>query len=84
MILTLAFIIVPAFLVSLNHVSAYKPVLLLHGVLSTHEEMEILANYITSAHPGTVVHNNNYSVVREFMEFRYFNVDPVKWHSRED
>ena len=57
MILTLVFIIVPAFLVSVNHASAYKPVVLLHGVLSAHEEMEILADYITSAHPGTVVHN---------------------------
>ena len=57
MILTLALIIVPAFVISVNHVSAYKPVVLLHGILSAHEEMEILADYITSAHPGTVVHN---------------------------
>ena len=50
----LAFIIV---LISVNNVSGYKPVVLLHGVLSAHEEMEVLAGYITSAHPGTVVHN---------------------------
>lgn len=50
----LAFIIV---LISVNNVSGYKPVVLLHGILSAHEEMEVLAGYITSSHPGTVVHN---------------------------
>ena len=57
MILRIAFIIVPIFVISVNNVSSYKPVVLLHGVLSAHEEMEVLAGYITSAHPGTVVHN---------------------------
>ena len=57
MILRLAFIFVPAFMISVNNVSGYKPVVLLHGVLSAHEEMEVLAGYITSAHPGTVIHN---------------------------
>lgn len=54
MIMRLAFIIV---LISVNNVSGYKPVVLLHGILSAHEEMEVLAGYITSSHPGTVVHN---------------------------
>jgi len=53
--LRLTFAIV--FVISLNIVSSYKPVVLLHGILSAHEEMEVMANYITSAHPGTEIHN---------------------------
>ena len=37
--------------------SSYKPVILLHGILSAHEEMETLADYITTAHPGTEIYN---------------------------
>lgn len=52
--LILTFVIV--FLISVG-VSCYKPVVLLHGVLSDHENMEVLAGFITSAHPGTEIHN---------------------------
>ena len=51
----LALVIV--FVISANNVFSYKPVVLLHGILSAHEEMEELAGYITSAHPGTEIHN---------------------------
>ena len=55
MYLRLAFVIV--FVISANNVFGYKPVVLLHGILSAHEEMEELAGYITSAHPGTKIYN---------------------------
>ena len=53
----LRLVLIIVVVVSVKNVSGYKPVVLLHGVLSAHEEMEVLAGYITSAHPGTEIYN---------------------------
>ena len=55
--MTLKFYFVVSIVLFTRISSSYKPVVLLHGILSAHEEMEILANYITTAHPGTEIHN---------------------------
>ena len=58
MSMTLTFHFAILFVVLFTRVClSYKPVILLHGIFSAHEEMEIMANYITTAHPGTVIHN---------------------------
>ncbi|KAJ8920980.1 hypothetical protein NQ315_015775 [Exocentrus adspersus] len=41
----------------LQFVIAYKPVILLHGILTGFESMELIKNRIEQKHPGTIVYN---------------------------
>ncbi|KAH8306755.1 hypothetical protein KR044_012578, partial [Drosophila immigrans] len=43
--------------VNLIGINAYKPVVILHGVLSGAESMTLLVRHIEKLHPGTVVYN---------------------------
>lgn len=38
---------------------AYKPVVLLHGIMTGNESMSIIRNRIEELHPGTIIYNTN-------------------------
>ncbi|XP_060518205.1 lysosomal thioesterase PPT2 homolog isoform X2 [Cylas formicarius] len=45
------------FLTLLHIVLSYKPVILLHGILTGFESMELIKERIEKNHPGTIVYN---------------------------
>ena len=47
------------FMMLIGAVAPYRPVILMHGVLSSARGMDRLASFIKQAHPGTVVQNVN-------------------------
>jgi len=40
-------------------VAAYRPVIIMHGILGGYKHMEELAGFVREAHPGTEVYNVN-------------------------
>ena len=50
-------LILNVFLMLMGSVAAFRPVILMHGILSSAKHMEHLASFIKRAHPGTVVMN---------------------------
>ena len=56
--LTMAVLLVlTVFVMLMGSVAAFRPVILMHGILSSAKHMEHLASFIKWAHPGTVVMN---------------------------
>ena len=50
-------LVLTVFLMLMGSVAAFRPVILMHGILSSAKHMEHLASFIKRAHPGTVVMN---------------------------
>ncbi len=64
-------------------ICAYQPVVLMHGILNSARYMDKMAEFITSAHPGTEVLNVDLfnDLVRSYIVFEAFMVDPCRCQS---
>lgn len=50
-------LVLTIFVTLMGSVAPFRPVILMHGILSSAKSMEHLASFIKKAHPGTVVLN---------------------------
>ena len=50
-------LVLTMFMMLMGGVAPFRPVILMHGILSSAKHMERLASFIKSAHPGTEVLN---------------------------
>jgi len=70
--------ILVVFLMLLRPSGTYRPVVLMHGVLSNAEYMEHVRNFITAAYPGTQILNVNLFDDRESLTEMQKQLDVVR------